>query len=104
MSLKKLGTVVVALNVGKLLDNEIHRLSSKPSELYLYNCQTLVYHSGKAADAVVLPDSAQGYKIQTLSGKKNSSAGKPVHLLDFGYAVYLTTMKSMAKSMRLEMP
>ena len=70
MSLKKLGTVVVALNVGKLLDNEIHRLSSKPSELYLYNCQTLVYHSGKAADAVVLPDSAQGYKIQTLSGKK----------------------------------
>lgn len=70
MSLKKLGTIVVALNVGKLLDNEIHRLSSKPSELYLYNCQTLVYHSGKAADAVVLPDSAQGYKIQTLSGKK----------------------------------
>lgn len=29
MSLKKLGTVVVALNVGKLLDNEIHRLSSQ---------------------------------------------------------------------------
>ena len=37
MSLKKLGTIVVALDVGKLLDNEIHSLSSQPSELYLYN-------------------------------------------------------------------
>lgn len=71
MSLKKLGTIVVALDVGNLLDGEIHSLSSKPSELYLYNGAGLVYHSGEeAAAALSLPDSTQGYQIATLGGKK----------------------------------
>ncbi len=71
MSLKKLGTLVVALDVGSLLDGEIHSLSSKPSELYLYNGTQLVYHSGEeAAAALSLPDSTQGYQITTLGGKK----------------------------------
>ena len=71
MSLKKLGTIVVALDVGNLLDGEIHSLSSKPSELYLYNGTQLVYHSGEEAAATLsLPDSTQGYQIATLSGKK----------------------------------
>ena len=71
MSLKKLGTIVVALDVGSLLDGEIHSLSSKPSELYLYNGAQLVYHSGEeAAAALSLPDSTQGYQIASISGKK----------------------------------
>ena len=71
MSLKKLGTIVVALDVGSLLDGEIHSLSSKPSELYLYNGAQLVYHSGEeAAAALPAADSAQGYQIETLDGKK----------------------------------
>ena len=71
MSLKKLGTIVVALDVGSLLDGEIHSLSSKPSELYLYNGTQLIYHSGEEA-AATLPqtDSTQGYQIATVSGKK----------------------------------
>lgn len=71
MSLKKLGTIVVALDVGNLLDGEIHSLSSKPSELYLYNGAHLVYHSGEEAAATLpLSDSTQGYQIATLGGKK----------------------------------
>lgn len=71
MSLKKLGTIVVALDVGKLLDNEIHSLSSQPSELYLYNGTQLIYHSGEEA-AASLPqeESAHGYQISTIGGKK----------------------------------
>ena len=71
MSLKKLGTIVVALDVGKLLDNEIHSLSSQPSELYLYNGTQLIYHSGEEA-AAALPQekSAHGYQISTIGGKK----------------------------------
>ena len=71
MSLKKLGTIVVALDVGKLLDNEIHSLSSQPSELYLYNGSRLVYHSG--GEMAALPDvtGTQGYQIVTLNGKKS---------------------------------
>lgn len=71
MSLKKLGTVVVALDVGKLLDNEIHSLSSQPSELYLYNGTQLIYHSGEeAAAALPQEESAYGYQISTIGGKK----------------------------------
>ena len=71
MSLKKLGTIVVALDVGRLLDGEIHSLSSKPSELYLYNGAKLVYHSGEeAAAALPLADSTQGYQIAAVGGKK----------------------------------
>lgn len=71
MSLKKLGTIVVALDVGKLLDNEIHSLSSQPSELYLYNGNRLVYHSGGEMAALPAVTSAQGYQITTLNGKKS---------------------------------
>ena len=71
MSLKKLGTIVVALDVGKLLDNEIHSLSSQPSELYLYNGMQLIYHSGEeAAAALPQEESAHGYQISTIGGKK----------------------------------
>ena len=71
MSLKKLGTIVVALDVGNLLDSEIHSLSSKPSELYLYNDSQLIYHSGdEAAATLPITDSTQGYRIATLGGKK----------------------------------
>ena len=71
MSLKKLGTIVVALDVGKLLDNEIHSLSSQPSELYLYNGTQLIYHSGEeAAAALPQEESAHGYQISTIGGKK----------------------------------
>ncbi len=71
MSLKKLGTIVVLLDVGKLLDSEIHSLSSEPSELYLYNGTELVYHSGEeTAAALPLADSTQGYQIATVGGKK----------------------------------
>ena len=71
MSLKKLGTIVVALNVGKLLDNEIHSLSSQPSELYLYNGTQLIYHSGEeAAAALPQEESTHGYQISTIGGKK----------------------------------
>ena len=72
MSLKKLGTIVVALDVGKLLDNEIHSLSSQPSELYLYNGTQLIYHSGEeAAAALPQEESAHGYQISTIGGKKH---------------------------------
>ena len=71
MSLKKLGTIVVALDVGKLLDNEIHSLSSQPSELYLYNGNRLVHHSGGEMAALPAVTSAQGYQITTLNGKKS---------------------------------
>ena len=71
MSLKKLGTIVVALDVGKLLDNEIHSLSSRPSELYLYNGTQLIYHSGAGKAAVLPPEeSAHGYQISTIGGNK----------------------------------
>ena len=71
MSLKKLGTIVVALDVGKLLDNEIHSLSSQPSELYLYNGTQLIYHSGEeAAAALPQEESAHGYQISTIGDKK----------------------------------
>lgn len=71
MSLKKLGTIVVALDVGKLLDNEIHSLSSQPSELYLYNGTQLIYHSSEeAAAALPQEESAHGYQISTIGGKK----------------------------------
>ena len=71
MSLKKLGTIVVALDVGKLLDNEIHSLSSQPSELYLYNGTQLIYHSGAGKAAALPPEeSAHGYRISTIGGKK----------------------------------
>ena len=71
MSLKKLGTIVVALDVGKLLDNEIHSLSSQPSELYLYNGSRLVYHSGGEMAALPAVTRTQGYQITTLNGKKS---------------------------------
>ena len=71
MSLKKLGTIVVALDVEKLLDNEIHNLSSQPSELYLYNGSRLVYHSGGEMAALPAVTSTQGYQIATLNGKKS---------------------------------
>ena len=71
MSLKKLGTIVVALDVGKLLDNEIHSLSSQPSELYLYNGSRLVYHSGGEMEALPVVTSTQGYQIATLNGEKS---------------------------------
>jgi len=71
MSLKKLGTIVVALDVGKLLDNEIHSLSSKPSELYLYNGNRLVYHSGGEMEVLPTVTGTQGYQIATLYGKKS---------------------------------
>lgn len=71
MSLKKLGTIMVALDMGKLLDNEIHSLSSQPSELYLYNGTQLIYHSGEeAAAALPQEESAHGYQISTIGGKK----------------------------------
>ncbi len=71
MSLKKLGTIMVALDMGKLLDNEIHSLSSQPSELYLYNGTQLIYHSGEeAAAAPPQEESAHGYQISTIGGKK----------------------------------
>ena len=70
MSLKKLGTIVVALDVGNLLDGEIHSLSSKPSELYLYNGKRLIYHSGGEMAALPETDETQGYIITTLNGKK----------------------------------
>ena len=71
MSLKKLGTIVVALDVGRLLDNEIHSLSSQPSELYLYNGSRLVYHSGGEMAALPTVTDTQGYQILTLNGKKS---------------------------------
>ena len=71
MSLKKLGTIVVALDVGNLLDGEIHSLSSKPSELYLYNGSRLVYHSGGEMTALPVVTDTQGYQIITLNGKKS---------------------------------
>ena len=62
---------MVALDVGKLLDNEIHSLSSQPSELYLYNGTQLIYHSGEeAAAALPQEESAYGYQISTIGGKK----------------------------------
>ncbi len=71
MSLKKLGTIVAALNVGSLLDNEIHSLSSRPSELYLYNGSRLIYHSGGEMVALPAVTGTQGYRIATLNGKKS---------------------------------
>lgn len=70
MSLRPLGSLVVALDLGELLDNEISSLSCAPSQLYLYHGTQLVYGSGEAEADFVPPDSAQGYRIGKLGGRR----------------------------------
>ena len=70
MSMQDLGTVLVAVNIEKLLNSQIRALSSRPSELYLYNQETLVYQSGDAAADFTLPAASQGYAVQTVGGQK----------------------------------
>lgn len=71
MSLRKLGTILISVDVAKLLDNQIQSLSSQPSELYLYNGTEVVYHSGdEDAVAFSVSDTAQGYKVASQNGRK----------------------------------
>ena len=70
MSMQDLGTVLVAVNIEKLLNSQIRALSSRPSELYLYNQETLVYQSGDVAADFTLPAASQGYAVQTVGGQK----------------------------------
>ena len=70
MSMQNLGTVLVTVDIEKLLNSQINALSSEPSELYLYNGAELVYHSTEAAVGVTPPDTAQGYAVQTVNGQK----------------------------------
>ena len=70
MSMQRLGTVLVTVDIEKLLNNQIDALSNKPSELYLYNKEALVYQSGETAADFTLPDTRQGYAVQTMNGQK----------------------------------
>lgn len=70
MSLQKLGAVLVTVDIETLLDSQIDALSSRPSALYLYSGDALVYQSEGAAPDLVLPDTRQGYAIQSINGQK----------------------------------
>lgn len=70
MSMQRLGTVLVTVGIEKLLNSQINALSNKPSELYLYNEEALVYQSGKTAAELTLPGTRQGYTVQTINGQK----------------------------------
>ena len=70
MSMQRLGTVLVTVDIEKLLNSQINALSNKPSELYLYNKEALVYQSGETAADFTLPDTRQGYAVQTMNGQK----------------------------------
>ena len=68
--MQRLGTVLVTVDIEKLLNNQIDALSNKPSELYLYIKEALVYQSGETAADFTLPDTRQGYAVQTMNGQK----------------------------------
>ena len=70
MSMQDLGTTLVTVDIEKLLDNQIDALSNKPSELYLYNKEVLVYQSGSTAAGLAPPTTRQGYAVQSIGGQK----------------------------------
>ena len=70
MSMQKLGTVLVTVDIEKLLNDQIDALSSRPSELYLYNGTELVYQSDASTPNITPPTTHQGYAVQTLGGQK----------------------------------
>ena len=70
MSMQKLGTVLVTVDIEKLLNDQIDALSSRPSELYLYNGTELVYQSNASTPNITPPTTHQGYAVQTLGGQK----------------------------------
>lgn len=70
MSMQDLGTTLVTVDIEKLLDNQIDALSNKPSELYLYNKEVLVYQSGSTAAGLTPPTTRQGYAVQSIGGQK----------------------------------
>lgn len=70
MSLQKLGTVLVTVDIEKLLNSQIDSLSGKPSALYLYNGDSLIYQSEESSLEYSLPNTKQGYTITTLNGQK----------------------------------
>ena len=70
MSMQRLGTVLVTVDIEKRLNSQINALSNKLSELYLYNKEALVYQSGKTAAELTLPGTRQGYAVQTINGQK----------------------------------
>ncbi len=70
MSLQDLGTVLVTVDIEKLLNSQIRSLSSQPSELYLYNGDSLIYQSGDTAAGFAPPNTRQGYAVQSMGGQK----------------------------------
>lgn len=70
MSLQDLGTVLVTVDIEKLLNSQIRSLSSQPSELYLYNGDSLIYQSGNTAAGFAPPNTRQGYAVQSMGGQK----------------------------------
>ena len=70
MSMQDLGTTLVTVDIEKLLDNQIDALSNKPSDLYLYNKEVLVYQSGSTAAGLAPPTTRQGYAVQSIGGQK----------------------------------
>ena len=70
MSMQDLGTTLVTVDIEKLLNNQIDALSNKPSELYLYNKEVLVYQSGSTAAGLTPPTTRQGYAVQSIGGQK----------------------------------
>ena len=70
MSLQDLGTVLVTVDIEKLLNSQIRSLSSQPSELYLYNGDSLIYQSGNTAVGSAPPNTRQGYAVQSMGGQK----------------------------------
>ncbi len=70
MSLQDLGTVLVTVDIEKLLNSQIRSLSSQPSELYLYNRDSLIYQSGNTAVGFAPPNTRQGYAVQSMGGQK----------------------------------
>ena len=70
MSMQDLGTALVTVDIEKLLNGQLNALSGTPSELYLYNGAELVYQSTATAVGVTLPDTPQGYALQSINGQK----------------------------------
>ena len=70
MSMQKLGTVLVTVDIEKLLNDQIDALSSRPSELYLYNGTDLIHQSNASTTNITPPTTHQGYAVQTLGGQK----------------------------------